>query len=93
MARDSSGGKSSSLRMFVYLGMLLLMPMSGMAENDAPLTIDCSTPTVDAGDESDCTIDLSDYPGVSSIRYEYVLSSTNTETSCLLYTSPRPRDS
>ena len=79
MARDSSGGKSSSLRMFVYLGMLLLMPMSGMAENDAPLTIDCSTPTVDAGDESDCTIDLSDYPGVSSIRYEYVLSSTNTE--------------
>ena len=66
--------------MFVYLGMLLLMPMAGMAENDPPSTIDCSAVTLNPGDESDCTIDLTEYPGVSSIRYEYVLSSTNSET-------------
>jgi len=66
--------------MFVYLGMLLLMPMAGMAENDTASTIDCSTVSLEAGDESDCSVDLSDYPGVSSIRYEYVLSSTNSET-------------
>jgi len=79
MAEDSRRSTRGSFRMFVYLGMLLLMPMAGMAENDTPSTIDCSAASLNAGDESDCSVDLSDYPGVSSIRYEYVLSSTNSE--------------
>ena len=80
MAGESRRSAHGSFRMFVYLGMLLLMPMAGMAENDPPSTIDCSAVTLNPGDESDCTIDLTEYPGVSSIRYEYVLSSTNSET-------------
>jgi alpha-tubulin suppressor-like RCC1 family protein len=80
MAEDSRRSTRGSFRMFVYLGMLLLMPMAGMAENDNPSAIDCSEVSLNAGDESDCSVDLSDYPGVSSIRYEYVLSSTNSET-------------
>lgn len=80
MARDSGHGTHKSFRLFIYLGMLLLMPMSGMAENDTIPSVDCSTVSVEAGSETDCTLDLSDHPGVSSIRYEYVLSSTNTET-------------
>tara|TARA_B110001452_G_scaffold107827_1_gene89405 strand:- start:4607 stop:6436 length:1830 start_codon:yes stop_codon:yes gene_type:complete len=80
MARDSGHGTRNSFRLFIYLGMLLLMPMSGIAENDTIPSVDCSTISVEADSETDCTIDLSDYPGVSSIRYEYVLSSTNTES-------------
>ena len=49
MARDSGHRTQKSFRLFIYLGMLLLMPMSGMAENDTIPFVDCSAVSVEAG--------------------------------------------
>ena len=80
MPNDSRSDAQYSLRFFVYLGMLLLVPMGGMAENSDSVAPACSTVAVEEGTEIECSVDLSAHPGVSSIRYQYVSSSTNSET-------------
>ena len=79
MPNDSRSDAQYSLRFFVYLGMLLLVPMGGMAENSDSVAPACSTVAVEEGTEIECSVDLSAHPGVSSIRYQYVSSSTNSE--------------
>ena len=80
MPNDSRSGAQYSLRFFIYLGMLLLVPMGGMAENSESIAPACSTVAIEAGTETECSVDLSAYPGVSSIRYQYVSSSDNIQT-------------
>ena len=80
MPNDSRSDAQYSLRFFVYLSMLLMVPMGGMAENSDSVAPACSTVAVEEGTEIECSVDLSAHPGVSSIRYQYVSSSTNSET-------------
>tara|TARA_S200000501_G_scaffold104499_1_gene97892 strand:- start:5495 stop:7462 length:1968 start_codon:yes stop_codon:yes gene_type:complete len=59
--------------------LFLLMPLSHTSaeEVDSP-EISCTSDIVNAGQEIDCSLDLTDIQGVSSIRFSYVLEEDNS---------------
>ena len=49
-----------------------------MAEESASLELNCPNSDVNQAESMECTIDLTDYVGTSTIRYEFVSAETPT---------------
>ena len=60
------------------LAILLGVSMQVMAEESASLELNCPNSDVNQAESMECTIDLTDYVGTSSIRYEFVSAETPT---------------
>ena len=86
MAKPPSSGRVLQLQAGICLLILLLVPMQTMAEESVLPVLDCSDQTLHQAESMECSIDLSDYVGTSTIRYEFVpadSSTTGTHTSVL----------
>ena len=67
-------------RTALFLSLLFVfLPLSQISadEVDSP-EISCTSNVVNAGQEIECSLDLSDIPGISSIRFDYVLEGENS---------------
>ena len=60
------------------LAILLGVSMQVMAEESASLELNCPNSDVNQAESMECTIDLTDYVGTSTIRYEFVSAETPT---------------
>ena len=60
------------------LAILLGVSMQVMAEESASLELNCPNSDVNQAESMECTIDLTDYVGTSTIRYEFVSADTPT---------------
>ena len=60
------------------LAILLGVSMQVMAEESASLELNCPNSDVNQAESMECTIDLTDYVGTSTIRYEFVLAEAPT---------------
>lgn len=58
------------------LAILLGVSMQVMAEESASLELNCPNSDVNQAESMECTIDLTDYVGISTIRYEFVSAET-----------------
>ncbi|MEC7261564.1 MAG: RCC1 domain-containing protein, partial [Candidatus Thermoplasmatota archaeon] len=54
------------------LAILLGVSMQVVAEESTSLELDCPNADVNQAESMECSIDLSEYVGVSTIRYEFV---------------------
>ena len=69
-----------TVRVALLLSLLFVfLPLSEISaeEADSP-EISCSSNVVNAGQEIECLLDLSDMPGISSIRFDYVHEGSNS---------------
>ena len=78
MAKTPSRGRLLQLQAGICLLILLLVPMQAMAEESVLPVLDCSDQTLHQAESMECTIDLSDYVGTSTIRYEFVPVDSST---------------
>ena len=86
MAKTPLRGRVLQLQAGICLLILLLVPMQTMAEESVLPVLDCSDQTLHQAESMECSIDLSDYVGTSTIRYEFVpvdSSTAGTHTSVL----------
>ena len=60
------------------LAILLGVSMQVMAEESASIELNCPNSDVNQAESMECTIDLTDYVGTSTIRYEFVSAETPT---------------
>ena len=60
------------------LTILLGVSVQVMAEESASLELNCPNSDVNQAESMECTIDLTDYVGTSTIRYEFVSAETPT---------------
>ena len=78
MAKPPSSGRVLQLQAGICLLILLLVPMQTMAEESVLPVLDCSHQTLHQAESMECSIDLSDYVGTSTIRYEFVPADSST---------------
>jgi len=78
MAKTPSRGRVLQLQVGFCLLILLLVPMQAMAEESVLPALDCSDQTLHQAESMECSIDLSDYVGTSTIRYEFVPADSST---------------
>ena len=81
MAKTPSRGRLLQLQAGICLLILLLVPMQAMAEESVLPVLDCSDQTLNQAESMECSIDLSDYVGTSTIRYEFVPVDSSTAES------------
>ena len=72
MVNTPSRGRLIQLQAGICLFILLLVPMQTIAEESTSLELDCPNANINQAESMECSIDLSDYVGVSTIRYEFV---------------------
>ena len=72
MAKTLARGRLLHLQAGICLLILLLVPMQTIAEESASLELDCPNSNINQAESMECSIDLSDYVGISTIRYEFV---------------------
>jgi alpha-tubulin suppressor-like RCC1 family protein len=59
--------------------LFVFLPLSQIsADVEESPEISCTSNVVNAGQEIECSLDLSDIPGISSIRFDYVLEGENS---------------
>lgn len=81
MAKVPLGGSFLRIQAGLCLLILLLVPVQSMAEQSVAPVLDCSDQTLNQAESMECSIDLSDYVGTSTIRYEFVpVDSSTAET-------------
>ena len=81
MAKTLSKGRLLRFQAGLCLLILLLVPMQAMAEQSVLPVLDCSDSTLHQAESMECSVDLSDYVGTSTIRYEFVsVDSTTSKT-------------
>ena len=78
MAKTPSRGRVLQLQAGICLLILLLVPMQTMAEESVLPVLDCSDQTLHQAESMECSIDLSDYVGTSTIRYEFIPADSST---------------
>ena len=86
MAKTLSQGRLIQSQAGLCLLILLLVPMQAMAEQSILPVLDCTDTTLNQAESMECSVDLSDYVGTSTIRYEFVpadSSSAGTHASVL----------
>ena len=72
MVKTPSRGRLLQLQAGICLLILLLVPIQTIAEESASLELDCPNSNINQAESMECSIDLSDYVGISTIRYEFV---------------------
>ena len=72
MVKTPSKGRLVQLQAGFCLLILLLVPIQTIAEESTSLELDCPKANVNQAESMECSIDLSDYVGISTIRYEFV---------------------
>ena len=78
MAKTLSKVRLARFQAGLCLLILLLVPMQAMAEESVLPVLDCSDTTLNQAESMECTIDLTDYVGTSTIRYEFVSAEAPT---------------
>jgi len=78
MAKTLSKGRLIQSQAGLCLLILLLVPMQAMAEQSILPVLDCTDATLNQAESMECSIDLSDYVGTSTIRYEFVPADTSS---------------
>ena len=78
MAKTPLRGRVLQLQAGICLLILLLVPMQTMAEESVLPVLDCSDQTLHQAESMECSIDLSDYVGTSTIRYEFIPADSST---------------
>ena len=81
MAKAKFRGRFLRIQTGLCLLILLLVPMQSMAEQSVVPVLDCSDQTLNQAESMECSIDLSDYVGTSTIRYEFVPAELSTAES------------
>ena len=81
MAKVPLGGRFLRIQAGLCLLILLLVPVQSMAEQSVAPVLDCSDQTLNQAESMECSIDLSDYVGTSTIRYEFVPVDSSTAES------------
>ena len=78
MAKTLLKGRLLRFQAGLCLLILLLVPLQAMAEQSVSPALDCSDTTLHQAESMECSIDLSDYVGTSTIRYEFVPADSST---------------
>jgi len=78
MAKTLSNGRLLRFQAGLCLLILLLLPMQTMAEQSVLAVLDCPDTTLNQTESLECSVDLSDYVGISTIRYEFVSADSIT---------------
>ena len=78
MAKNPPRGRLLKIQAGLCLLVMLLVPMQSMAEQSVLPVLDCSDQTLHQAESMECSIDLSDYVGTSTIRYEFVPADSST---------------
>ena len=78
MAKTLSNGRLLRFQAGLCLLILLLLPMQTMAEQSVLPVLDCPDTTLNQAESLECSVDLSDYVGISTIRYEFVSADSIT---------------
>ena len=78
MAKALSNGRLLRFQAGLCLLILLLLPMQTMAEQSVLPVLDCPDTTLNQAESLECSVDLSDYVGISTIRYEFVSADSIT---------------
>ena len=78
MAKALLRGRFLRIQAGLCLLILLLVPVQSMAEQSVAPVLDCSDQTLNQAESMECSIDLSDYVGTSTIRYEFVPADSGT---------------
>ena len=78
MVKTPPRGRLLQLQAGICLLILLLVPIQTIAEESVLPVLDCSDQTLHQADSMECSIDLSDYVGTSTIRYEFVPADSST---------------
>ena len=82
MSKTFGQSKSVGIQACLCFVLMLTLPMYAFAEEVAQPELTCSENTVNQADSLECDLDLSDFVGTSTIRYEFILSdSDNPENS------------
>ena len=80
MSKPFSRPKSVGIQACLCFVLMLTVPMHAFAEEVAQPELTCSESVVNQADSLECDLDLSDFVGTSTIRYEFILSdSDNSE--------------
>ena len=64
--------KSTRIQAVLCLSLMILVPMHSIAQESATSSLDCNEEVVNQAESIQCDLDLSEYVGTSTIRFELV---------------------